>query len=122
MAIMTQAEQKQLAKDGQLVAWACGKCGHKSMTPMFACPLDGSRDIGRAELPTEGVVEAFTVQKISIEEFINDVPFAFAVIKLTDGTHVSGWVPDIARDSDLPEGAKVRYSPTYKPGFMFERA
>jgi len=122
MALMTQVEQRDLAKDGDLYAWKCEGCGHKSITPMFVCPVDKSRDIGREKLPSTGVVEAFTVQRISIEEFINDVPFAFVVVKLDDGTNVSGWVPDIARDSDLPIGSKVRLESTYKPGFMFEKA
>lgn len=120
--VMTQKEQRDAAKDGTLLAWACNKCGHKSVTPMYVCPVDKSHDIGKAELPSTGTVEAFTVQKISIEEFINDVPFAFAVVKLDDGTVISGWVPDISRDTDLPLGTKVRHEPTYKPGFMFEKA
>lgn len=119
---MTQAEQKASAKDGTLKAWACATCGHKSITPMYVCPHDKSRDIKTADLPGEGVIEAYTVQKlIAPEEFLNDIPFAFAVIKLDDGTLVSGWVPDIARDADLPLGTRVRYTPTYKPGYMFEK-
>ncbi len=121
--IMTQKEQKESGKDGKLLAWACGKCEHKSITPMYVCPVDKSRDIKTVEIPSEGVVEAFTVQKlIAPEEFINDIPFAFVVVKLDDGTRISGWVPDIARDTDLPLGSRVKHTPTYKPGFMFERA
>jgi uncharacterized OB-fold protein len=89
---------------------------------MFRCPKDGGREIGEADLPTEGSVEDFTIQKISSEEFLNDLPFAFVVVRLTDGTRISGWVADISRDSDLPMGTKVRYTPSYKPGILFEKA
>lgn len=118
----TAKEQKNRAKDGELWAWGCAKCGHKSFTPMYVCPRDGGRDIAPVKLPLEGAIESYTIQKISIEEFINDLPFAFAVVRLTDGTLVSGWVPDIHRDKDLPIGTKVRFSPSYKPGYMFEKA
>ena len=120
--LMTQKEQKAAAKDGKLLAWQCRACGHKSFTPMYVCPRDLSRDIGTAELPAEGKIASFTVQKISIEEFINEVPFAFVVVEMDDGTRVSGWVPDVASDRDLALGTRVRYTPTYKPGYMFEKA
>ncbi len=128
----TVAEQKARAKgkrdeDGNVAppeiwVWACGKCGHKSFTPMYVCPVDRSRDVRPAQAPLEGRIESFTVQKISIEEFINEIPFAFAVVKLDDGTLVSGWVPDVATDRDLRIGDRVRFSPSYKPGYMFEKA
>ena len=122
-AIMTQKEQKEAAKDGKLKAWACGACGHKSITPMYVCPMDKSRDIRTADLPSDGVVEAYTVQKlIAPEEFLNDIPFAFVVVKLADGTRVSGMVLDVARDNDLPLGTRVRHAPSYKSVYLFEKA
>lgn len=121
--VMSQKEQKEQAKDGKLLAWACKTCGHKSITPMYICPVDKSREIGTAELPSTGVIEAYTIQKlIAPEEFLNDIPFAFCVVKLDDGTLVSGMVLDVARDEDLPMGAKVRHAPSYKSVFLFEKA
>jgi uncharacterized OB-fold protein len=121
--LMTQAEQKAAAKEGRLKAWACGKCGHKSITPMYVCPVDKARDIRTVDLPSTGVVESYTVQKlIAPEEFLNDIPFAFVVVKLDDGTLVSGMVLDVARDADLPIGTRVRHAPSYKSVYLFEKA
>jgi uncharacterized OB-fold protein len=121
--IMSQREQKDAAKEGKLLAWACGKCGHKSITPMYVCPLDMGREIGVATLPSTGTIEAYTIQKlIAPEEFLNDIPFAFCVVKLDDGTLVSGMVPDVARDDDLSVGTKVRHAPSYKSVYLFEKA
>lgn len=121
--VMSQKEQKELAKDGKLTAWACGKCGHKSITPMYVCPVDKSRDIVQAPLPSTGVIEAYTIQKlIAPEEFLNDIPFAFTVVKLDDGTLVPGMVLDISRDADLPLGTKVKHTPSYKSVYLFEKA
>jgi uncharacterized OB-fold protein len=120
---MTQREQRDAAKDGKLLAWQCATCGHKSITPMYICPVDRSHDIKTTQLPSEGVVEAYTIQKlIAPEEFLNDIPFAFTVVKLTDGTLVSGMVLDVARDADLPVGTKVRHAPSYKSVYLFEKA
>lgn len=122
-AIMTQKEQKDAAKDGRLLAWACGKCGHRSITPMYVCPVDRSRDVTTAQLPSEGVIESHTIQKlIAPEEFLNDIPFAFVVVKLDDGTLVSGMVLDVSRDGELPPGTRVKHSPSYKSVYLFEKA
>ena len=121
--VMTQKEQKEQAKDGKLMAWACNKCGHKSITPMYICPVDKSRDIGTKQLPSTGTVEAYTIQKlIAPEEFLNDIPFAFCVVKLDDGTLVSGMVLDVNADKDLPLGARVKHAPSYKSVYLFEKA
>lgn len=121
--VMTQKEQKEAAKDGKLLAWACAKCGHKSITPMYVCPLDKGRDIQTVQLPSTGVVEAYTIQKlIAPEEFLNDIPFAFVVVKLDDGTLVSGMVMDVNSERDLPAGAKVKHAPSYKSVYLFEKA
>lgn len=122
-SVMSQKEQKDQAKDGKLMAWSCNACGHKSITPMYICPVDKSRDIGTKQLPGTGTIEAYTIQKlIAPEEFLNDIPFAFAVVRLDDGTLVSGMVLDVARDADLPVGTKVRHAPSYKSVFLFEKA
>jgi uncharacterized OB-fold protein len=122
-ALMTQKEQRDAAKDGKLLAWGCAKCGHKSITPMYVCPVDKSRDIKTVELPSTGHVESYTIQKlIAPEEFLNDIPFAFVVVKLDDGTLVSGMVLDVNSERDLPPGSKLRHAPSYKSVYLFEKA
>ena len=122
-AVMTQKEQREAAKDGKLLAWQCGTCGHKSITPMYVCPEDRSRDVKTVQLPSTGVVEAYTIQKlIAPEEFLNDIPFAFVVVKLDDGTLVSGMVLDVNADKDLPPGTRLKHAPSYKSVYLFEKA
>ncbi len=119
--VFSQKEQRENIKDGSITAWHCRTCDHKSVTPMYICPKDMSRDIDKVALPTEGEVVSFTIQKISIEAFINEVPFAFLVVKLDDGTLVPGWMGDVWKDSDIPVGQRVRQEGTYKPGILFEK-
>lgn len=113
---------KAALKDGRLVGFECGGCKRRQFTPMAVCPACRSRDVRAVDLPKEGVVDSYTIQHVSSEEFINDVPFAFVIVKLTDGTKVAGWVPYVASPKDLQTGMSVRFTPSYKPGIMFEKA
>lgn len=115
------AQVREAAKDGRLEAWQCQKCQRTTVSPMYRCTC-GGEDIKLKELPLTGVVESYNIQRVSAEEFINDVPYAWAVVKLDDGTRVSGWIGYIAEPTDLPLGAKVKYVPSYKPGLQFEKA
>jgi uncharacterized OB-fold protein len=117
----TMAEARELQRDGKLVAWQCGKCQRTWAAPSYRC-VCGGEDIKLKELPVEGNVVSYTIQRVAAEEFINDVPFAWAVIKLDDGTRLSGWVGYVSEPKDLPMGARVKYVPGYKPGLQFEKA
>ena len=115
------AALKEQRKDGTLTGFRCTN-GHTWITPVRRCPTCSSKEIAAVELPHDGTIVTFTIQNVAAEEFINETPFAFAIVELSDGTRVTGWVPYVASDRDLAIGDKVRYEPTYKPGIMFEKA
>lgn len=117
----TLAQVRELLREGKLEGWQCQQCKRTQATPTYRC-LCGGEDIKLKELPPTGVVESYTIQRVAAEEFINDVPYAWAVIKLDDGTRVSGWIGYVNEPKDLPLGAKVRFVPGYKPGLQFEKA
>lgn len=107
-------------KDGELVGFRCGN-DHTFVSPVKRCPKCGSDAIDMVDLPHEGTVVTFTIQNVAAEEFMNETPFAWAIIELTDGSRVTGWIPYVASDNDLAIGDEVGFSPTYKPGVMFEK-
>lgn len=74
------------------------------------------------EFAKEGTVVSYTIQIVAPEQFLNEVPFAWALIDLDGGPRVSGWIPFVTRPGDLQVGQRVRFTPTYKPGMMFEKA
>ena len=113
---------KAALKDGRIVGFECAGCKRRQFTPMAICAACKGRDIKAVDLPHEGTVDSYTIQSVSSEEFINDVPYAFVIVKLTDGTRVTGWIPYIASQRDLAIGDKVRFTPSYKPGIQFEKA
>jgi len=112
---------RELQKDGKLIGFRCTKCGRTQVSPMYRCSC-GSFDVKAQDLPLTGKVVSYTIQRVSAEEFINEVPYAWAVVELDDGTRVSGWIGYISTPKDLAIGAKVKYTSAYKPGVQFEKA
>jgi uncharacterized OB-fold protein len=119
--VLSLKEQKDLLKDGKVVGFHCQKCKHDRFDPMLRCPKCGSTDIARREFSSTGTVVSYTIQSVASESFLNETPFAFALIQLDDGPRVSGWIPWIGKEKDLPMGQKVQYVSSYKPGMMFEK-
>jgi uncharacterized OB-fold protein len=66
-------------------------------------------------------VITFTIQNLASEEYMNETPFAWAIIELDDGSRITGWVPYVGSEDDLSIGDTVEFEPTYKPGVMFEK-
>jgi uncharacterized OB-fold protein len=87
---------------------------------MIRCTCGGER-IALRELPPEGVVESYTIPRVSAAEWIRHVPYAWAVVKLADGTRVSGWIGGIAAPGDLRLGERVRFDPGSELGLKFAR-
>jgi uncharacterized OB-fold protein len=118
--LATIAEVEDKRKDGQLVGFRCAN-EHTFVSPVRACPKCGTREIENVELPEQGTVVTFTIQNVASEEFMNETPFAWAIVELEDGSRVTGWVPFVGSEDDLSIGDEVEFEPTYKPGVMFEK-
>jgi len=119
--VMSLKEQRELLKDGKVVGYHCKACKYDRFDPVIRCPKCGSTDIARRQFSSTGTVVTYTIQSVASESFLNETPFAFALIQLDDGPRVSGWIPWIGKAADLPLGQKVEYTPSYKPGMMFEK-
>lgn len=118
---ITMHEQQERLKDGHIVGFTCNACHYDRFSPMNRCPKCGSTDIGTREFSTTGKVVSYTIQSVAAEQFMNEVPFAFVIVRLDDGPNVSGWVPWISKSEELPMGQQVEYTPSYKPGMQFEK-
>jgi uncharacterized OB-fold protein len=119
--VLSLKEQKELLKDGKVVGFHCEACKHDRFSPMTRCSKCGSDKVVRRQFSTTGKVDSYTIQSVASEQFLNETPFAFALIQLDDGPRISGWIPWIAKPADLPLGQKVEYVPSYKPGMQFEK-
>ena len=119
--VVTMSSQRDALCDGRILGSTCKSCSYDQFSPMTRCPKCASSDIAAREFSTTGKVVSYTIQSVASEQFLNETPFAFAIVQLDDGPRVSGWVPWIAKPSELPMGQPVQYSASYKPGMQFEK-
>ncbi len=118
----TFKEQHNNLRDGKMQGYVCRECGHKTITPMVRC-VCGARSFETKEFATTGKVATYTVQRVAMEEFLNDVPYAWVVVQLDDdGPRATGWIPFVSKHDEIQVGDPVRLTTSYKPGCMFEKA
>lgn len=115
-------DQKNALRDGKIVGLECSTCGERHFAPVVRCSK-GHDALRQKEFSVEGKVVSYTIQVIAPEAFINEVPFAWVVVELDNGgPRVSGWVPFISKAADLATGQRVKFTSSYKPGMVFEKA
>ncbi|MHB8633713.1 MAG: Zn-ribbon domain-containing OB-fold protein [Thermoplasmatota archaeon] len=113
--------QREAVREGHIVGFRCPACGLERFSPMARCVQCGSTKVESKEFSSTGEVVAFTIQSVASENYLNETPFAFAIIKLDNGPQVTGWIPYVAKASQLAIGQRVKYVPSYKPGMQFEK-
>jgi len=107
--------------DGKIEGYNCLACGHKQIDIIDFCPVCHSDKLKLTEFAKEGKVLTYTIQFVAPEQFMNEVPYAWAVVELDDGPKVTGWIPFISKASDLPVGQRIRFKKSYLPGIVFEK-
>lgn len=118
---LTLKAQKDALRDGRIMGLECGACGERHFTPVVRCSK-GHDALRVKEYAKEGRVVSYTIQVVAPEAFLNEVPFAWVVVDLDGGgPRVSGWVPFIAKPDELAIGQRVKFTPSYKPGMVFEK-
>jgi uncharacterized OB-fold protein len=118
---LTVKEFQEEIREGKLEGYECKKCGHKQIDILEFCPACHSPDLQKVEFSTKGNVLTYTIQQVAPEQFMNEVPYAWAVIRLDDGPKITGWIPFISKPSDLPIGQRVAFKKSYLPGIVFEK-
>ena len=119
--VLSLKEQKEALRDGRIVGFHCKACKLDRVSPMARCPRCRGTGIGTREFSKTGKVVGYTIQSVASEQFLNETPFAFALVQLDDGPTISGWIPWIGKPKDLEMGQKVEYVASYKPGMQFEK-
>lgn len=120
--LLTMTQQQEKLRDAEIWGFHCDACGYEQFSPMLRCPKCRKSDLSTRKFSNTGRVVSYTIQSVAAEAFLNETPFAFAIIDLDDGPKVSGWVPWVAKPADLPLGCTVEFTPSYKPGMMFEKS
>ena len=117
----TISEYIEAARSGIIRGVKCSACGHSQVTSAEVCSKCGSDTLVEQDFSIEGSVVTYTILDVPSEIFIDDAPYAFAVIQLDGGPRCTGWLPRVKRPQDISIGDRVRFVKTYKPGMVFEK-
>ncbi len=118
---MTIKSFQEGIREGKIEGYKCLDCSHKQIDIINFCPVCHGSNLQKIEFQGEGRVVTYTIQYVAPEQFLNEVPYAWAVIDLDDGPRITGWIPFISKSEDLPVGQKVRFKKSYLPGIVFEK-
>ncbi|MFI5420178.1 MAG: Zn-ribbon domain-containing OB-fold protein [Nitrososphaerales archaeon] len=108
-------------REGKIEGYICSNCGHKQIDIMEFCPVCHQPTLQKTEFSNKGRVVTYTIQFVAPEQFMNEVPYAWAIIQLDDGPKITGWIPFISKPEDLPIGQEVVFKKSYLPGIVFEK-
>ena len=86
----------------RLEAGRCSGCGHVSYQARKVCPSCRGTDLERFDLSRKGKVVTSTVIHVPPDEFLNEAPYAMAVVETPEGARFMTQVVDCDPSSVLP--------------------
>ena len=86
----------------RLEASRCIGCGRVVYPGRKVCPSCGSRETETVRLSTKGTVVTSTVIHVPPDEFLNEAPYAMAVVETPEGARLMTQIVDCDPSSVLP--------------------
>jgi uncharacterized protein len=103
------------AREGQLTAVRCGRCGELSVPPKEFCPSCAQRAWEPVNLSGEGTIASYTVIRVAPRAHAADAPYAIAAVQMKEGVSFLGRVVDVPLDK-VAVGLPVRFRPLVNDG------
>ncbi len=98
------------AREGELTAIRCDRCGALAIPPKEFCVSCQQRAWKPTVLTGDGTIASFTVIRVGPRAHARDVPYAIAAVQLKEGVSLLGRVVDIPIEK-LTVGLAVRFRP-----------
>jgi uncharacterized OB-fold protein len=98
------------AREGQLTALRCGRCGSLAMPPREFCPTCAQRAWEPVALSGEGTIASFTIIRVAPRGHAADAPYAIAAVQLKEGVSLLGRMLDVPVER-VAVGMAVRFRP-----------
>jgi uncharacterized OB-fold protein len=118
---LTVKQFQEGIREGKILGYKCLKCSRKQIDIADFCSSCHSPELERIEFSGQGTVVTYTIQFVAPEQFMNEVPYAWAIIDLDEGPRITGWIPFVSTPNDLQIGQRVRFRKSYQPGLVFEK-
>ncbi len=98
---------REIPRRYRLEAGQCRSCGAVHYPPRAVCPECKGQDLDTVNLPMRGVIETYTVVRVAPSAFMDQAPYALAIIRLENGTRLLTQVVD-GEPEALTRGMPVR--------------
>ena len=85
----------------------CTKTGKVWFPPRLVCPDEKCRDFEKTVLADSGEVVTYTIVSVAEPRFTDQVPYAVAIVEMTDGTRITAMLADVD-PAAVTIGMKVR--------------
>ena len=115
------------AKDGNVLARKCTKCGELHLATVYFCKKCGSKGFSNSIIKGAGKVVTYTIMTVPPAGFEDLTPYAWVVMELDDTSElmnpirISGFLPNIQKPEDLPIGTPVKVVGFDDRGIVLER-
>jgi uncharacterized OB-fold protein len=86
----------------RLEAGRCNGCGKVSYPPRMVCPHCGGREFERIRLTPSGKVVTSTVIHVPPDEFLNEAPYAMAIVETPEGARFMTQIVDCEPSTVAP--------------------
>jgi len=113
--VITLSHFFEKAREGQLTAVRCGRCGELAVPPKEFCPSCAQRAWEPVDLSGEGTIASYTVIRVAPRAHAADVPYAIAAVQMKEGVSFLGRVVDVPLDK-VAVGLPVRFRPLVNDG------
>ena len=111
----------EAAKDGNVLARKCTKCGELHLATVYFCKKCGNKGFEDSILKGVGKVITYTIMTVPPAGFEDLAPYAWVVMELDDsGIRISGFLAKIPAPEDLPIGTSVKIVGFDERGIVLE--
>jgi uncharacterized OB-fold protein len=112
----------EAAKDGNVLARKCTKCGELHLATVYFCKKCGNKGFEDSILKGTGKVITYTIMTVPPAGFEDLAPYAWVVMELDDsGIRISGFLAKIPTPKDLPIGTSVKIVGFDERGIVLEK-
>jgi uncharacterized OB-fold protein len=98
---------REIPQRYRLEAGRCVGCGKTYFPPRLVCADCSGREFETVKLADEGSIFTYTVIRVAPSQFVDQAPYAVAVVELDDGVRISAQIADADLDA-LEIGLRVR--------------
>jgi uncharacterized OB-fold protein len=112
---MTLRHFFEKAREGQLTAVRCGRCGGLAVPPREFCPSCAQRAWEPVTLSGEGTIASYTVIRVAPRGHAADAPYTIAAVQMKEGVSFLGRLVDVPLDK-VAVGLPVRFRPLVNDG------